>query len=52
MQSDSELFGDGKVQLMVLTGLITCQDYERAGGNQALGMEANCKDTMDDVFYS
>jgi hypothetical protein len=39
----------------VLTGLITCQDYERAEGYCALGIGAildKNMSTMDDVFYS
>ena len=48
-------FGDRRVQLMMLTRLITYQDYERAEGNCALGIGAildKNMDTMDDVFYS
>jgi hypothetical protein len=36
---------------MVLAGLITCQDYERAEGNCAFRIGA-IMDKMDDVYSS
>jgi hypothetical protein len=41
MYCDSELLDDRKVQLMVLTGLITCQDYEQTEVYYALSIQLN-----------